>query len=392
MTNLTTPSGFTPRTLTSWSRYFIPQADANAYRVGDAVKSAGGTDAAGIVAVTLHTGTGPARGVIVAVDPGLPATGGLTNGQKLAVPAAKLQDYYVWVDDDPTHTFAIVDDGLTPANSVAANAGSYANFTPSTGPAANGGSVAALTSSTLGGTSGCLKVVSLQPGSAYGAFATWLVKFAVHELANSAPGGGSGGSSTLAALTDMGTYDIGSNNPSVTAIKNTANNAATAASGAQTTANAAIPATQKGAVNGVAQLDGAQHLPATQLPALTGDVTSTAGGAATVLAATAPALSQQSTNAQTGTTYTLVLADAGNNVDMNNAAANTLTIPPHSAVAFPVGTLITVTMAGAGVTTIAAGAGVTIVKPPARTLAISAQYETAQLYQAAQDTWRVLAG
>lgn len=106
----------------------------------------------------------------------------------------------------------------------------------------------------------------------------------------------------------------------------------------------------------------------------------------------ASVLTTQSTNAQSGTTYTLVLADAGQNVDMSNASANTLTVPPNSSVAFPIGTLITVTMAGAGITTIAPGAGVTFVKPAARTLAISAQYETAQLFKTATDTWRVLAG
>ena len=33
-------------------------------------------------------------------------------------------------------------------------------------------------------------------------------------------------------------------------------------------------------------------------------------------------------NTQTGTTYTLVLADAGKVVEMNNASSNTLTVPP----------------------------------------------------------------
>lgn len=200
-TTLTPPSGLTPTLLTSWNRYFIPQSDTSAYRVGDAVKSAGGTDAAGIIAVTLHSGTGPARGVIVAVDPGLPATGGLVDGQKRSVPAAKLTGYYVWVDDDPSHQFAMVDDGLTPANSVASSAGKYANFTPGAVAAANGGSTAAITSSSLGSSSGCLQVLSLQPGSAYGAAATWLVKFAVHELANN-NGQGGGGISTLASASD----------------------------------------------------------------------------------------------------------------------------------------------------------------------------------------------
>lgn len=105
----------------------------------------------------------------------------------------------------------------------------------------------------------------------------------------------------------------------------------------------------------------------------------------------AAVLNQQSTNAQTGTTYALVLADAGQNVDMNNASANTLTIPLNSSVAFPVGTLITVTMAGAGATTIAGAGGVTLNKPSADSLTISAQYRTATLYKTATDTWRVLA-
>src|SRR5690606_37726486 len=45
-------------------------------------------------------------------------------------------------------------------------------------------------------------------------------------------------------------------------------------------------------------------------------------------------------NVQTGTAYTLVLADAFTMVAMDNAAANTLTVPPNSAVAFPVGTRV----------------------------------------------------
>ena len=63
-------------------------------------------------------------------------------------------------------------------------------------------------------------------------------------------------------------------------------------------------------------------------------------------------------NAQTGTTYTLVLTDAGKVVTMTNANPNTLTIPLNSSVAFPVGTIINVIQLGAGVTTIAAVAGV----------------------------------
>lgn len=217
MTTLTPPSGFTPRALTSWNKYFVPQSDTNAYRVGDAVKSAGGTDAAGTVAVTLHLGTGPSRGVIVSVDPGLPATGGLAYGQKLSIPATKLMGYYVWVLDDPSAVFTMVDDGLTPGNSVASSAGKYANYTPGAGAAANGGSTSAITSSTLGSSSGCLQVISLQPGSAYGAAATWLVKFAAHELANGG-GAASSGVSSFSALTDKASADIVGTNTGVAAV------------------------------------------------------------------------------------------------------------------------------------------------------------------------------
>jgi hypothetical protein len=63
-------------------------------------------------------------------------------------------------------------------------------------------------------------------------------------------------------------------------------------------------------------------------------------------------------NAQTGTTYTLVSADADNKlVTMSNASAITLTVPPS---VFTTGQQINVASIGVGLTTFAAGAGVTI--------------------------------
>jgi hypothetical protein len=62
-------------------------------------------------------------------------------------------------------------------------------------------------------------------------------------------------------------------------------------------------------------------------------------------------------SAQTGTTYTLVLADADNVVTASNAGAITLTIPPDI---FLAGDRITVIQKGAGQVTFAQGAGVTI--------------------------------
>jgi len=58
-------------------------------------------------------------------------------------------------------------------------------------------------------------------------------------------------------------------------------------------------------------------------------------------------------NLQTGTSYTLVLSDAGKIVEMNNGSANTLTIPANSSVAFPVDTRIDIIQYGAGATSVA---------------------------------------
>lgn len=97
-----------------------------------------------------------------------------------------------------------------------------------------------------------------------------------------------------------------------------------------------------------------------------------------------------STNAQTGTTYTLVLGDTGKYVEMNNASANTLTVPPNSSVAFPIGTEVTVIRTGAGLTTITPGAGVTInyySVSGSATRSIKAQWAAATLIKRATDTW-----
>jgi hypothetical protein len=95
-------------------------------------------------------------------------------------------------------------------------------------------------------------------------------------------------------------------------------------------------------------------------------------------------------NAQTGTTYTLVLTDASKYVSMSNASANTLTVPPNSSVAFPTGTRLMVQQRGAGSTTIAAGSGVTINVPTSAPLAIAEQYGSRGLLKTATDTWQLI--
>ena len=94
---------------------------------------------------------------------------------------------------------------------------------------------------------------------------------------------------------------------------------------------------------------------------------------------------------QAGISYTLALTDAGKQVDMSNAAANTATIPLNATVPFEIGAVVMVCQIGAGITTIAAAGGVTMLKPPTRNFAINEPYEKAECHKVGVDTWRVLA-
>lgn len=93
-------------------------------------------------------------------------------------------------------------------------------------------------------------------------------------------------------------------------------------------------------------------------------------------------------NAQTGTTYTLVLSDAGKLVTLSNASAIALTIPTNDSVAFPVNTRIDLAQLGAGKVTVG-GAGVTI-NSKSGNKSIGAQYVGATLVKTATDTWLLL--
>lgn len=93
-----------------------------------------------------------------------------------------------------------------------------------------------------------------------------------------------------------------------------------------------------------------------------------------------------SINAQTGTTYTLVLSDAEKYITLSNAGTITLTVPPNSSVAFPVGTRIEIEQTGAGAVTVAAGSGVTV-NSRGSDLTLAGQYAVAVLVKRATDTW-----
>lgn len=91
-------------------------------------------------------------------------------------------------------------------------------------------------------------------------------------------------------------------------------------------------------------------------------------------------------NAQTGTTYTFVLADAEKLVTASNAGSQTYTIPPQSSVAWPANTILNVSNLGAGTVTFAGGAGVTLTNST-QTLA---QYQSASLVRTGADAWVLL--
>jgi hypothetical protein len=83
--------------------------------------------------------------------------------------------------------------------------------------------------------------------------------------------------------------------------------------------------------------------------------------------------------------YTLVIGNADQIVEMNVASANNLTVPLNSSVAFPVGTQITILQTGSGQTTIVATVGVTINSTPG--LKLRTQWSSATLIKRAENTW-----
>ena len=89
-------------------------------------------------------------------------------------------------------------------------------------------------------------------------------------------------------------------------------------------------------------------------------------------------------NAQTGTSYTLVLTDAAKLITLTNAAAITLTVPTNASVAFPIGTQILLYQGGAGQVTISSSA---TIRSQGTKLKLFGQYAVAGLVKVATDEW-----
>ena len=81
---------------------------------------------------------------------------------------------------------------------------------------------------------------------------------------------------------------------------------------------------------------------------------------------------------QTGTSYTLALADNHRLVECANAAAITVTVPTDGAVGFPFGARIEIVQAGAGQSTVS-GSGVTVRLPAGKQAKTRLQYSTIAL-------------
>jgi hypothetical protein len=97
-------------------------------------------------------------------------------------------------------------------------------------------------------------------------------------------------------------------------------------------------------------------------------------------------------NAQTGTTYTLVLTDNGRLVTLSNASAITVTVPTNASVAYATGAIINVQQIGAGQVTIQGDTGVTLTSTgaTATTPKTRAQYSAASIIKTGTDSWTVI--
>ena len=91
-------------------------------------------------------------------------------------------------------------------------------------------------------------------------------------------------------------------------------------------------------------------------------------------------------NAQFGT-YTLVLSDAGKMVEINDAGPSNLLVPLNSAVAFPIGTQILFSQAGAGEVTVKFTGG-TLLSEGTKLTTVG-QYALGTLIKKSTDVWYV---
>jgi hypothetical protein len=103
-----------------------------------------------------------------------------------------------------------------------------------------------------------------------------------------------------------------------------------------------------------------------------------------------PVIGHMEIDAKTGTSYTLQLSDDGKLLTFNNSSTVTVTVPPNSSVAFPVGTTIALYQLGTGQVVIQGGSEVTVESLYGAS-ATKGQYAMAVLTKRETDTW-ILSG
>jgi len=102
-----------------------------------------------------------------------------------------------------------------------------------------------------------------------------------------------------------------------------------------------------------------------------------------------PSGSFSSVNAQTGTSYTPVLADRENVlITLSNASPISLILPQDSAVAFPIGTVLNAMQLGAGLVSFQAGSGATV-NSRGGALDSAGQYAMLVAVKVSANTWVV---
>ena len=93
-----------------------------------------------------------------------------------------------------------------------------------------------------------------------------------------------------------------------------------------------------------------------------------------------------SVNAQTGTAYTPGTAQVGQLTTLNNAAAQTITIPANATTAFAIGDQLNFMLLGTGTATFAPG-GTAVIRSAGSKLKLTTQYAVCTVLKWDTDAW-----